>query len=508
MLKAHRIVRPLCLVVAMLTIQACITPELSTRAPSQAVILPHALAKAGKVYVCEREGWSETVRLLDLVPTNGIITVPSFDARGMPDAGDMSAWTTDEWLFAWKNARNMVIHMPGDQGLAEWGARHFTNMISQGLYVNPFQARDYPENRYDEGGAVMASPPVPGFPLGRIIVARDIQAPIKDFFRRQAAQAGPAGKLIELDTSWLKVGHVDELINFMPSAAPPGFKLVYPDSQSGFLLLQEVPPNRAIFTGPGAAEHTGIVTTSGNRWIVPSERLPEGKWKFVRIWRGKGAGQVARIHSVQPDKIVIEHVWNTADFADKPESASPARGMAAAVEGRCDSMPIWFVWPDNTSKFLVVSESRMWMDASGEEFPAFMAVTELADDPEFHRVNKTIADRCASTAKLVLDELKLEKTCAMPVPALFAAFDTNCVGAFAFTPSLVNFQVLDTNVVTLLPCGPRSNTTHGDSDVFLHAAKKSFSDPAVKLHFVDGWNALHRQNGGARCGMNVWRTRE
>jgi hypothetical protein len=494
---------PLAALIAALP--SCRSHDTRILSAPDAFILPHILARADRVYVCEREGWSEEVLRSGIAASNRIVTVPSFDAKDRPDAGYMSSWTTDEWLFGWKGDRTVVLHMPGDQGLAEWGTNHFKAMISSGAYLDPFAARAYPENRFDEGGAVMASPPVPGFPAGRIVIARNTCDSIKDYFKRQGTQAGPRGRLVEVDTSWLKVGHVDELVNFMPASAPPGFKLVYPDPGEGLRILKTVPEDRVIFWGNGCKEYSGKAKSSGNRWLVTAEAVPGEKWRFVRIWKGKGAGQIARIHQAQADKIVIEHVWNTADVPDEDDAASPARGMAMAIEGRCDTMPIWFNWPDETSRFLLVTESKMWMDASGEEFPAFMAAGELAGDREFERVNKTIAARCRKSAEAVLKELGLKKTDSVPVVALFVAYGSECRGAFAFSPSLVNLQTFDKEVITLLPFGPRSDVSRDGSDIFLSSAEKALTEPGTNLHFVEGWNPLHRQNGGARCGMNVWK---
>jgi hypothetical protein len=478
----------------------------------EAFVIPHALAPAGKVYVSESSGWADQAATLPFLPADRLVRVPAFGEDGRPSAGLLSAWVTDEWLLGWRGGQRAVLKTPGDNGLADWGSEHFKDYAGRGLYLEPV-ARPAPgaHSRFDEGGAVMASPPRPGFPLGRLIVARDVSGAFKDFLRRQRVQAGRFGRLIEIDTSWLKVGHVDEMINFVPSASAPGFRLVYPDPLAGLELLRTAPPGSACFAGDGVAEFVGVATGGAIRVLESAADLPAppagGKWAFVRIWQGKGAGLVGRVHRVQGRKIIIEHVWDTRDHSG---NGSPGLGMCMAMEGRCDSMPIWFDPPDATSRFLLVSGSRMWVDAGGEDFPAVMLCGELAGDRLLAQTNVRTAGRCRAAARQVCRALGLANTDAVALPALFAAPGLDATGAFALMPSAVNLQNVDGRVILLRGYGPRLDGADGqpaaDGDTFTAAIRRALAGATqAPLHFLDGWDSLHRHNGGARCGTNVWR---
>jgi protein-arginine deiminase len=88
-------------------------------------------------------------------------------------------------------------------------------------------------------GNLDCTPPLPGYPLGRVIIGgpglsdspRHMSKVVTDFLWAQKIQDP-----LELFSSWLNVGHVDEFICFVPSS----------DSQYGFKLLLSS-PRRAFF---------------------------------------------------------------------------------------------------------------------------------------------------------------------------------------------------------------------------------------------------------------------
>jgi hypothetical protein len=59
----------------------------------------------------------------------------------------------------------------------------------------------------------------------------------------------------------------------------------------------------------------------------------------------------------------------------------------------------------------------------------------------------------------------------------------------------------------LAPFGPRRGEGEGATDVFVEEWTRALAGIGVRPVFLDGWNALHRLDGGARCGTNVLRRR-
>ncbi|GAB4468391.1 MAG: hypothetical protein OHK0029_40750 [Armatimonadaceae bacterium] len=95
-------------------------------------------------------------------------------------------------------------------------------------------------------GNLEVSPPVRGFPLGRILTGEQkglrIHPDLITFLEQQTVQGPP----LFLDVSWLTIGHVDELINFVPAPDRKGFRALLPSPALALRLLEE-----AIRTGHG-----------------------------------------------------------------------------------------------------------------------------------------------------------------------------------------------------------------------------------------------------------------
>lgn len=79
---------------------------------------------------------------------------------------------------------------------------------------------DVPNTSQDHGGNLLVTPPIAGFPHGRIVYghAPGHACRMADFFAHQRVQAP-----FHLDSSWLYVGHVDEYISFLPDAGHPAW---------------------------------------------------------------------------------------------------------------------------------------------------------------------------------------------------------------------------------------------------------------------------------------------
>ena len=202
--------------------------------------------------------------------------------------------------------------MPVERCSTAWATRFFRARGWQRIRIG--QTREFPESRFDAGGNILVSPDpsqAPGarpgrFPFGRIVTSAQMQGAIKDFFRAQGIQAGPDGRRIELDTAWLKVSHVDEVVAFVPLAGG-GFRLVLPDPEEGLKLLASVPPERAAFAAQSGVQVAGNVTAAGPRFLEDSSRdFGKGKWKHVRITSGKAAGLVARVARAEGSRLAID----------------------------------------------------------------------------------------------------------------------------------------------------------------------------------------------------------
>jgi hypothetical protein len=103
---------------------------------------------------------------------------------------------------------------------------------------------------YDSFGNLEASPPVTvngvRYPFGRIYYGFNgtvgLNSELRAFLAAQQLQAP-----IELSTSWLCVGHVDEVVSFVPDpGSAKGFKMVFADVAVAYQLLDALPATASI----------------------------------------------------------------------------------------------------------------------------------------------------------------------------------------------------------------------------------------------------------------------
>jgi protein-arginine deiminase len=75
------------------------------------------------------------------------------------------------------------------------------------------------------------------FPFGRVITGKQgdltLHPGVLKFLEAQGVQWPP----IYVDTSWLTIGHVDEIVNFVPARSKAGFKLLLPSPQAARKML-------------------------------------------------------------------------------------------------------------------------------------------------------------------------------------------------------------------------------------------------------------------------------
>ncbi|MEZ4298222.1 MAG: protein-arginine deiminase family protein [Polyangiaceae bacterium] len=140
-----------------------------------------------------------------------------------------------------------------------------------------------PDNNLDFGGNLECTPPFVhpdngrAYPFGRIYYGHPVQDPqhpprhvpveaaARVFFDQQAIQDP-----FQLDSGWLRVGHIDELISCIPmNDARLGFRVMYTSPRLAAQILDRLPPDLPVF-GPHAAEARSDVMRSLRGYKLPS----------------------------------------------------------------------------------------------------------------------------------------------------------------------------------------------------------------------------------------------
>jgi protein-arginine deiminase len=169
-----------------------------------------------------------------------------------PDDGSGQSWIQDEveWGYTQTPRRRMPVALQmfredrpsGLQGLA-----HKLLRPNSGH----FEAWDYgdgisTQGAHDSGGNLEVTPPVPGYPFGRVyfgsretttipVVPRRIDPHFESFFVQQGVQTP-----IHLHTDWLSVGHVDEVVTFLPTDGGRSFVMLLASPKLGLKLLDQM----------------------------------------------------------------------------------------------------------------------------------------------------------------------------------------------------------------------------------------------------------------------------
>jgi hypothetical protein len=444
-------------------------------------------------------GWAERLAALPGFGDERVVVLPSFDGDGKPTSTCFDPWLTDRWLFGYRDNRRVAVSLAGSQrrdaGVIRFLHQHGWEQTELGT-----RRANEELGRFDQGGNILVTPPLPGYRQGRLVVGRSLQQDMKEFFQSQRIQAGRDGQLLEIDTDWLKVGHVDEIVAFVPAPCRQGFRVILPDFEAGVRLLASAPSERAVFYASGSGETTGSVVVAGARFVEAQAGFPTGNWKYLRITSGTGAGQTARIRKLEGRIAAVDRVWDLRGVA-------ASQVIRAARAGQCETMPIWFEAPDSTSRFVAVEESKMWRDGTGEDFPAVITVGELAADPTLKSAATICAARLGSKESGVdrmLDALGVRPEEVLRLPVLISAGGSD-VQAESLLPNPVNLVPLDRIVVLLCPFGPRANPREDSSDLYVQAWSAILKQTSLRPAFLDGWDALHRADGGARCGTQVIR---
>ena len=86
------------------------------------------------------------------------------------------------------------------------------------------------------GGNIEASPPLSGFPFGRIIAGNTLPTQVKNFLASQCIQVDN-GNNIELPVDWLREKHVDEIMTIIP--AQTGFRVLMADLDLALALIRQ-----------------------------------------------------------------------------------------------------------------------------------------------------------------------------------------------------------------------------------------------------------------------------
>lgn len=132
-----------------------------------------------------------------------------------------------------------VIADQGHSNSTESGAKSFMNQEIGWFNHGRLRTLDILNKSLDDYGNLQVTPPLPNYPMGRVYYGNtgdhSFNPEVLAFIQSQQIQGPP----VDLDTSWLLIRHVDEIINFIPGpSGKPLMMIVSPEM--GIKLLEEL----------------------------------------------------------------------------------------------------------------------------------------------------------------------------------------------------------------------------------------------------------------------------
>ena len=350
-------------------------------------------------------------------------------------------------------------------------------------------------------------PPTARWPLGRILVGDTMSPKLLRFLEDQGLQSP-----FQIGVDWLRVGHVDEVLAFVPGS--DGWTLVVADPVQARALLEPLAPNAVFFARGRVTSGLDLKASAGSTGtdLVDSLgkdfRRPEWEsMKYVRIYEGTGAGQVARIASRGKGILTVDKVWQTptraADMGFRGFRESAADSVSGLIDGiSAPPRSTWAKVPDETSRYVLVEDTLFWLDAVGREVPAVISVHEVRSDSLMWALNEEAASRLDEIVSRIW-QAGGEDVSVVRVPDFFMGSFAPDMGeiedAFAFAPALANLQVAGGRIFFAEGHGPRDAA---GGDILQRGFAALMPGP---VHAIDGWDRYHRWTGNVHCFTYVKR---
>ncbi|HVE73337.1 MAG TPA: protein-arginine deiminase family protein [Thermoanaerobaculia bacterium] len=280
------------------------------------------------------------------------------------------------------------------------------------------------------GGNIEVSPPHPGAPFGMVVIGTSQERPMDPDVRKMFGDATSLQPVIEVDTSWLAVAHVDELISFMPGTTPVIFR-----------AAPEIARRLMIVAASLYAEDGDDLWDKWHPLIDVRHDMHRGTHPMTRMFRGK--------------------MW----LHEHPVRESQWPGSDATISG-AEPPNIYLKMYDWHSRAGPGSPVRYHFGSKTRRdyYPAKMSIYELMYF-ETCFTNRLVDKRLESLDQqlrselprfpirkvpvLFDDEMLTGEECANQSRALSVGATT------ALTPNMVNLQLVDDVVLVPNPFGPR-----------------------------------------------------
>ena len=385
----------------------------------------------------------------------------------------------------------------------------------------------------DSFGNLEATPPITvdgiEYPFGRIYYglwrSDSIHSELRTFLEEQAVQSP-----VQLDVTWLCVGHVDEFMSFIPDpSSDKGFKLMVTDTTVGYEFFENLELETAYCSDETlldqiSCEDTGACSDAN---LLTQESCEEAGSCSDNALMDKESCELTGICS---DQTLIDEISCTAaglcsdvTIIDQVscEAASSCSDPAYASQNYCEeNNEIWTqeTWTaESWTAETWTAESWTAEVWNSMELPKYStdhhydSVSEILNDTALRSLNEDIQmDYIEPNIESFVSEFGLVEDDIIRVPMLFE--EALQCGSYTATllPGTVNMIVApdpNSDETDLIMPDPyfRENINNQASDPFI-AHIESLLPEKSRPHWVDDWEWYHMALGEVHCGSNTKRT--
>ncbi len=323
------------------------------------------------------------------------------------------------------------------------------------------------------GGNIEASPPTATASLGKLVIGNNLLDGEHDFMDPDLLQLLYKQRkqpIVQLNSSWLHVGHVDEFMTFSPDKRGSGANFAVLRASSGLALrLIRAARNRYLAGVSVDHPHNTLHRPSG---VLP-RLTTDGTAPVTRLFRGK----------------VWSHSHPVVTGSEIPNVLEPPliyQDVAQAMNG---GDPV-----DPDSGGINIHGIRYWPGEGPERtYPADITVRELIYgelDMDSESTNAFIEQQFLEPAAQTLASA-FEGARVLPLPVIFdrvgsvANWRENPTGSTtaAFTPDVVNLQAINGRLLIPRPYGPRMKLA--DAIVVIQQATAGMDLPDTLIRRID-----------------------
>lgn len=270
---------------------------------------------------------------------------------------------------------------------------------------------------HNYGGNIEVSPPLPTAPLGKIILGNTadengnspMDPDLIQFLLKQNEQP-----IVRVDTNWLQVGHVDEIVNFAPVNSGNSFAITLASPEKAYQLLEEI----FLLNTQDLSDYDPQKELYGAPYHHADYSMARGPHPVTKLLRGKSWLQSYRPNDqrVMPPKIYTRMNSFYGDIGISTKRYYP------------------IPWPDD------------------HYYDARLSVREINYFGGF--ANDHVIAKMKDVKKVLADEFN--NTMFIELPVIFDRYNPDRYEkTIAFTPDLVNYQTINNHLLIPRPFGPR-----------------------------------------------------